>query len=54
MVKIEVDIYPIDIGKLEEIGQSGKASSGYRQDFLFCLRKAIEEFIKKYWLEKWG
>jgi len=48
MVKVVVEIYTDLIGKLEKIGQSGKASSGYRQDFQFCLIKAIEEFIKKY------
>lgn len=48
MVKIIVNLNPIDIGKLEEIGRGGKASSGYSQDFLFCIRKAVEEFIKKY------
>jgi len=48
MVKIIVNINALDIGKLEEIGRSGNASSGYRQDFLFCIRKAVDEFIKKY------
>ncbi len=42
MVKIIVDINPIDIGKLEEIGRSGNASTTYSQDFMYCLRKAIE------------
>jgi len=47
-VKILVDISPENIWKLEQIGRSGNASYGYRQDFDFCLTKAIEEFIKKY------
>jgi len=34
--------------KLDEIGAKGLASHGHRQDFQFCLTKAIEEFIKKY------
>ena len=48
MVKVILDIYGGHIGKLAEIGISGKASSGYRQDFEFCVNKAIEEFIEKY------
>lgn len=51
-MKIIVDINPIDIGKLEIIGRNGNASNGYSQDFNFCLRKAIEEFIKKYETKK--
>jgi len=47
-MKVSVHINPLFIGKLEEIGRSGEASSGYSQDFQFCLTKAIEEFIKKY------
>ena len=54
MVKVVVEIYADLIGKLEEIGKSEKASSGYRQDFHFCLIKAIEEFIKKYDNDKEG
>ena len=48
MTKVIVNINALDIGKLEAIGRSGNASSGYSQDFMFCLRKAVEEFIKKY------
>jgi hypothetical protein len=48
MVSIILDIYAGDVGKLEEIGRSGKASEGYSQDFQYCLHLAIEEFIRKY------
>ena len=48
MVKVIVNINALDVGKLEEIGRSGRASSTYSQDFMYCIRKAIEEFIKKY------
>lgn len=48
MVQIVIDIYIEAIWKLEKIGKSGNASNGYRQDFDFCLKKAIDEFIKKY------
>lgn len=48
MVQIIVDLLPSDINKLDEIGRKGLASDGYEQDFKFCLRKAIREFIKKY------
>lgn len=47
-VKVIVKIAPENVHKLEQIGRSGKASSGYSQDFDFCLAKAIEEFIEKY------
>ena len=47
-MKVIVKIYPSAIAKLEEIGRSGVASSGYSQDFQYFLIKAIEEFIKKY------
>ena len=47
-VKIIVKITTENIRKLDKIGESGIASSGYRQDFDYCLTKAIEEFIKKY------
>ena len=52
LVKILVDIDPRQIAKLDEIGFNGYASNGYRQDFQYSLTKAIEEFIKKYWVEK--
>ena len=48
MVEIKVNLNALHIGKLEEIGRGGNASSGFSQDFMFCLRKAVEEFIKKY------
>ena len=48
MVKVVINIYFEDIGKLGEIGRSGKASFGHHQTFEYCLNKAIEEFIKKY------
>ena len=47
-IKVLVGIPIRNIAKLEEIGESGIASSGYGQDFEYCLDKAIEEFIKKY------
>ena len=47
-IKVIIELLPEDVWKLDLIGQKGTASSGYRQDWDFCLRKAIIEFIKKY------
>ena len=47
-MKVIVNINPKRIYKLDEIGRKGLASNGNSQDFDFCLRKAIDEFIKKY------
>lgn len=47
-IKVVVELTPKDIGALGKIGEKGLASSGYRQDFNFCLQKAIDEFILKY------
>jgi hypothetical protein len=47
-IKVIVTLIPEQINKLEVIGRSGVASSGYSQEFDFCLNKAIDEFIKKY------
>jgi hypothetical protein len=47
-VKIIITISPDDLAALDLIGQKGTVSSGYRQDWMFCLDKAIAEFIKKY------
>lgn len=47
-IKVIVALIPEQINKLEEIGRSGVASSGYSQEFEYCLDKAISEFIKKY------
>ncbi len=48
MIKVILKIAPKNVGKLERIGRKGFASSGYWQDFQYCITKAIEEFIKKY------
>ena len=48
MIKIKIKISPRNIGKLGEIAFEGLASQGHRQDFQYCITKAIEEFIKKY------
>lgn len=47
-IKIIVSLTPKQIRKLDKIGEKGLASNGYRQDFDFCLIKAVDEFIKKY------
>lgn len=47
-IKVIVKITPKNIGKLEEISNSGTISSGYYQDFQFAIDVAIKEFIKKY------
>lgn len=48
MIKVIVKIKSKSLYELEKIAFSGLASDGYRQDFEFCLGKAIDEFIKKY------
>lgn len=48
MIKVVVKINAENLYKLEEIGFSGLASYGHRQDFQYCLNLAIKEFIKKY------
>ena len=52
-IKLEITITPENIHRLEQIGKSGVCSSGWSQDWQFCLDKAIEEFIKKYESKKW-
>ena len=52
MIKCIVKISNRNLYKLDKIGAKGLASNGYRQDFQFCLTKAIEEFIKKYEIKK--
>lgn len=48
-LKVIVKLTSKQIRKLDKIGENGLASSGYFQDFDFCLDKAIDEFIKKYY-----
>jgi len=52
MVKVIVDLPESYIGKLGKIGFKGWASNGYRQDFRYCMMKAVEEFIRKYYQKK--
>ena len=47
-IKVIIKLNPRDIVTLDDIGFNGFASNGHRQDFDFCLQKAIDEFIKKY------
>lgn len=47
-IKVIVSINARDLAKLEEIGESGKITDGYKVDIDYCLQKAIDDFIKNY------
>lgn len=49
MVEIIIKLSGKQLGQLWDIGRYGLASGGYMQDEQFCIYKAIDEFIEKYW-----
>lgn len=49
MVEIIIKLSGRQLGQLWDIGRYGLASGGYNQTEQFCIDRAVDEFIKKYW-----